>query len=158
MASLDMNATLHRFEQGGFITITTATDTLTLYNVVPGSVAWVTPTPTRMNYGDRGLVKVPLEGNNKPGRLSFQCRCGRQLAGLIEKLKGRNSAGNTAKTFTAVLTIPNYVGATAGETLTYSSGTIWLEEDVEVQTGGDGDFDIASFTFGTIGEPTPASY
>lgn len=158
MASLDMNATLHRFEQGGFITITTASDTLTLYNVVPGSVSYVAPQPTRINYSDRGIVKVPLEGSNNPGRLSFQCRCGRQLAGLIEKLKGRNASANTAKTFTCVLTIPNAVGAAAGETLTYSSGTIWLEENVEVQTGADGDFDIATFTFGTIGEPTPASY
>jgi hypothetical protein len=158
MAAISINQTPRRFEAGGTFVLSTAADVYTFFNHAPGSLEWTDAVATKIKYKDRGLVQVPLEGDNNYGSLKVTFHAGAYVAGILSTFRARNAAGATPTALSLVVKIPSYLGSTTGESLTWASGTIFVDGDFEVKHGGPDALDTISITFGTTAGPTIAAY
>ena len=156
----NINGSPRAFQAGGQVDIIVAATTYTLLNVEPGALAWTEVLPKRLEYNDRGPVQVPLELDDKPGTIDLSMRCGASyITGqVLALLKGRNSSGNTARTFGVVIRIYDFLGAATGTSLTWAEGNVWLREEPKWKPGGDSGFDLLDFMFNTKVSPTPAAF
>lgn len=158
MAAVNLNLNPRRFEAGGSFVLSTATNDYTFFNHAPGSLEWTSPVASKIKYKDLGVPQVPLEGDNNYGSVKVTYHAGAYVNGIVSLFRARNAAGATPTALALVVKIPAYMGATTGESLTWPSGTVFIDADFEVKHGGPDALDTVSITFGTTVGPTIAAY
>lgn len=117
MASESIHADVVRFESGGILTFTDGSDTLTVKNIVPGSLSFDPPMPQEgLDYSDRGVQQAAVQGDDGLGSLTFRTRGTKFFArNLINLLTVSNPASvNTMREWTVTIKNPDYRGATTG--------------------------------------------
>ena len=146
----DLNTGVRRLESGSQILI--GTDVVK--NIEPGSIRWNTPIRQRLEYTDRSVQQVPLEGDEQNCEISISLKAGSQVTnGIINTLIAASST-NLARTFAFSVRIPNSQGAAAGESFVWAA--VWLAEPPQFQAGAA--FDTITLNLKSVTGPTVASY
>lgn len=148
MASVNAHTTPRRFEDSGTAILTTAADTITVANVIPGSVKVMEGNRGRFEYTDRSVQQTPKETDDSLCRVSFSVR-GLDFTtatSLYALAAAVNASAGTVPTHTAglVLSWPNYRGASVGQKITMAN--CWFDKVPEIQTNADVDT-IQDITF-----------
>jgi len=136
MASVNAHSTPRRFENSGTAILTTATDTITVQNIVPGSVKVMEGNRGRFEYTDRSVQQTPIELDDSLCRVSFDVR-GLDFTtatSLYALAAAVNAAAGTVPTHTAglVLSWPNFRGASVGQKITMAN--CWFDKVPEIAT------------------------
>jgi hypothetical protein len=146
----DLNTGVRRLESGSSVLI--GTDVVK--NIQPGSISWNTPIRQRLEFTDRSVQQVPLEGDDQLCDISISLKAGIQVTnGIINTLIAASTT-NTARTFAFAVRIPNLQGATVGESFTWAA--VWLAEPPQFQAGAD--FDTITINLKSVTGPTVAAY
>ena len=146
----DLNTGVRRFNSGA--TVTLGTDPIR--NIEGGSVSWEYLVRQRLEYTDRGIQQVPLEGDDQNCDISLSLKAGIQVTnGIINTLIAASST-NLARTFAFSVRIPNSQGAVAGESFVWAA--VWLAEPPQFQAGAD--FDTITINLKSVTAPTVATY
>jgi len=134
MSAVDINTSIQHFDDhGGSITLDDGTNVSTVKNIVPGSVKVMRPFRQPKNRLSAASQQTPRMGNDTLGKISFQVYAGSGVTGQIPALAALQGSASTVKTFTAVVTIPSYRGASAGERLTTANAYFAKQPE---RTGG----------------------
>ena len=154
MASI--NANVRRFENGGIIMFTDGATTYdNILNVVAGSISWNAAMREAIEYKDRGVLQVPLEGDDMASDVEVTVHAGEQVAaGLMTILVAAGTAG-LKKLFTnLIIKIPNFRGDATGESFTWASA--YIPEPPQYKTGEK--LDTITFKFRALSGPVIAAY
>lgn len=125
MASVTKNTSkVRRVASGMTLVINDGTDDITIDNITPDSVVITDPFYERVDYKKGNKPQVPLEGDVGVPSIEFNAIAG-AIVGTQELLTlaiARSATDNKAKLYTsAVLKIPDYDGATTGQSITMTS-------------------------------------
>lgn len=136
MAAVNAHATVYRFEDGGTAILTTATDTITVKNIIPGSLKVMESTRGRFEYTDRSVQQRPKETDDGLCKLSFSVRgldftTATSLYALSAAVNA--SAGTVPIIATGLeVKVPNYRGAATGQKITMAN--VWFDKVPVIQT------------------------
>lgn len=116
------NTVLKRFEAGGILTISDGTTTLTILRIKAGSLKFDPGFYDPIEYKDRGVIMVPLEGDEMPGDVEFEVffSGGADASDVIKHLMQRDTTNYLMKEYTIVAKFPNNKGAAAGHQVTFA--------------------------------------
>ncbi len=128
MAVVNTNVTVKRWENGGTLTITGATDTHPIKNIKAGGISFKPVMRERLYYKDRGVQQQPLEGDDTLGELTVEVRAG-ALAGstaLMTLLVAEDATDtHVAKEYASfIMDFPNTRDSSAGERFTFTNVSI----------------------------------
>lgn len=141
-----LNATVRRFESGGVLLI--GADTVS--NTMAGTLKIMPPRRQPLEYKDRGVCQVPLEGDAEYGECEIQVKGGKYNATeLFEALLAQASpASNLVKTYDITVKIPEHAASAAGEQ--FAMTNCFVAADSPSYAAG-ADFDTVTLKFRFIG-------
>lgn len=143
MASKNANTSRRRFEGGGVITIGNGTDVFTVQNIVPGSTRRVLPMETPLEGVDRDTQVQPYRGPDQLGEFELTIFGGQDTTDqLMSVLMAVPASSNQVKEFTVTVKIPDYRGASTGES--FVTANAYLAGRPERQGGAE--FDTCKFS------------
>lgn len=150
----NMNAIIPRWENGGVMTV----DGDTLINIEPGSLKFQQAVRERIKVMDRAQITSVWEGDLGVSTLEVTVKG--DLTATTSLFKAVLAAGTAGvpKVHTIVIKVPNYPGAAAGVTATFTGW--WLTEGPTWEAGGSGqNMDKAGpFKFEGSAVPTYSTY
>lgn len=155
-----INTVVRRWENGGVVTI----DGDTISNVEAGTLKWTPAMRTRIEYKDRGIPQAPLEGDDGYSDIELEVKIGdyEGVDSIYTKLMAAGSSGLAKQLTNFIVTIPNYRGASAGQTITWTtSGTsvVYVSEPPSYTAGGENDgLDKLTVKLRATFAPTIATY
>ena len=135
-----INATPKRFTAGSVVTINNGTTTWTHLNFKEsgGSYKYSPGYYEPIQYKDRGVLKTPLLGDQRPGKLDLEfVYAGWQDTNDIPAFMLATSSTGNMPLFTVVTKIPSYNGSSTGEQLTYASCFL-AADGIGYEEGGGG--------------------
>ena len=143
MATETIHEGVVNFQSGGTVVMAWGSDTLTVLNMVEGSLKWRPPGEVARPYSDNGIPQAPLRGPVELGMVAFKVRGVKAEANnLIALLSASNTGANTMKEGTITVKIPNwresangsvavFSNCSSAKTPEFSAGTDFDEIDVE---------------------------
>jgi hypothetical protein len=140
MAEVSTNSTILKFHtNGGTLQISDGTDNYTINNLEPGQLRVGDGMHQVHTHKDYGVHQHPLIGDEELSPISFVARLATIKAAsgktLLEVLRTAGASG-LVKEFTVVLRIPDYRGATTGQTVTYANTHV--VPPIEIASEADG--------------------
>lgn len=154
----DANLLQLRFEDGGTFEINDGT-ARNILQIVPGRFRFTPPRFEIIETKDRGIYNTPRQGDNTIGEIMLAVRADWEATGLYAIAMAAGTNG-TPKLFTSIIAKqPDYRGASAGRSLTWSSTNIYLGQAPQYQaSGGNDEMDTIEFTFRVHAAPVLADY
>jgi len=119
----NINSNHRRFDNGGSIELADS-GTKTLDNVMDGSISWKPSTRELVTVKDRGVYKQAMDGDDTLAEIDFDVACGEltsAASSLYATLMQAGASGLVKEFTTLVFKIPDYRGASTGESLTFSN-------------------------------------
>lgn len=125
-----------RFEEAGVLTWTKSAADSVILNTEPDSIAFTPTLPERIEYSDRGVPQIPLEGDLGYCEMEFSYRATKPVAttGIYALLMAAGAAGLVNQGDSCNFKIPDYRGASAGTSITLTAP--WLAEPLAYKAGG----------------------
>lgn len=158
MANINVNH--RRFDNGGVIEFNDGS-AKTLDNVQDGSVSWEPSTREVVTVKDRGVYKQAMDGDDTLAKIDFDVACGELTSpstSLYATLMQAGSSGLVKEFTSLVIKIPDYRGATAGESLTFTNVYVDRTTIRWSKGGKQGGINSLSFTVYARSGPTAATY
>lgn len=155
-----INSNHRRFDNGGVIELADG-GTKTVDNVMDGSFSWKPAAREVQVIKDRGVYKQAMDGDDTLAEIDFDFGCGEltsAASSLYATLMQAGSAGLVKEFTSLVIKIPDYRGASTGESLTFTN--VYCDRDsLRWSKGGKmgGVNSISGKLYARSG-PTPATY
>lgn len=112
------NTTVKRWNSGGLLKF--GSDTV--LNTQEGSLEFTPPRRAAIPFSDRGVQQTPLDGDEQLGEWKVSLKCGHgDATSLMATYNANPSATANATTFTVVIDVLDYRGATTGKRMTLTN-------------------------------------
>lgn len=118
----NVNAAPKRFENSGTATITISAAAYIVLNIVPGTLYQKPLQYDRIEYTDRAVPQVPIEGDGTYAEFGFDYLAGKWATGDIYDRIVTAATANTVFVYDSIVfQQPDFRGHTAGYKFTYTS-------------------------------------